>query len=315
MKKILVVGGVSIDTIIHLDRLPEGVPQTLFAKATHQAVGSTGAGKALNLNRLGFEVTLHAMIGDDAPGRLIRENFERENLRFLYDVDPKGTEQHVNLMDGEGGRISIYTNAGTFEPEVDLVRLESLIAETDILVVNILNYCRQILPLAKRRHKEIWCDIHDYDGKNPYHQDFIEAADYLFMSADAMPDYRDFMRRMIEAGKKLVVCTRGKEGAVLATPPHSQAHGEGSNTAFEQSPRNNFIEMAAIRSYPVVDTNGAGDSFFAGYLYGYEQGYAAEKCSQLATIAGGLCVSSRELVHPAMSTAKLEAEYRVHYEE
>ncbi len=44
-------------------------------------------------------------------------------------------------------------------------------------------------------------------------RDFADAADYLFLSSAAMPDYRAFMSRMIREGKKLVVCTHGRNGS------------------------------------------------------------------------------------------------------
>lgn len=71
MPNALIVGGATWDTIIHLDRLPEPRPGTLFSRESYETVGSTGAGKALNLNRLGFDLTFHAMIGDDEPGQAV----------------------------------------------------------------------------------------------------------------------------------------------------------------------------------------------------------------------------------------------------
>lgn len=47
-KPILIIGGVSIDTIIQLDALPEPVPQTIWPNESYSSLGSTGTGKALN---------------------------------------------------------------------------------------------------------------------------------------------------------------------------------------------------------------------------------------------------------------------------
>jgi sugar/nucleoside kinase (ribokinase family) len=293
--RVLVAGGVSFDSIVYLRELPRSAPHTVFSKGFYETVGSTGAGKALNLNRLNFDVTLHALIGDDVPGTVVQTMFERERLRFLYDIDPQGTERHINLMADSGDRISIYAAHATFEPAVNMAQVEAEMSRCDVLALNIINYCRHLIPLAKQYGKPIWCDIHDYDGKNPYHQDFIDAADYLFMSSDAMRDYRAFMQAMIDAGKRLVVCTHGKAGVTALT-----AAGE-------------WLETPALTSYQQVDTNGAGDACFAGYLYGHAQGYPAARCLQLGVVAGGLTVTARELVHPQMSAALLEAEWQRHF--
>ena len=42
----------------------------------HETVGSSGAGKAMNLARLGVDVTLHCLLGDDDAGRRIRHGLE-----------------------------------------------------------------------------------------------------------------------------------------------------------------------------------------------------------------------------------------------
>ena len=116
------------------------------------------------------------------------------------------------------------------------------------------------------------------------------------MSSDALPDYRPFMERQIAAGKQLLVCTHGRSGSTALVP-------DGT-----------WIDIPALSGYEQVDTNGAGDSFFAGLLYGYLQGYDVERSLRLGTITAGLCVTSTELAYPDLSPVLLESEYRRHYE-
>lgn len=297
MTKALVLGGVSVNTIIYLDKFPKPEPQTAFSKGYHETIGSTGAGKALNLKKLGMDVVLHALIGDDYYGQTIRTYLENAGVPFIYDIDPLGTQRHVNLMDDSGGRISIFFAYGTYEPGIDLSRIEKLIPDSDYVVLNVINYCRTLIPLIKKYRKPIWCDIHDYDGKNGYHHDFIAAADYLFLSSDALPDYRTFMEAQIERGKKLVVCTHGTSGATALT-----AHRQ-------------WIETPIIPTYKRKDANGAGDSFFAGYLYGVSKGFPTDKCLRVSTIVAGLCVTSNELAYPQLNERLVAQEYRKHYGE
>ncbi len=292
---LLVVGDVTFNSLLYLDHFPQPRPQTLFSSDFRETLGGTASGKALNLHKLGLNVTLHGLIGDDAPGQFIRAYCEREGLRFLYDIDPRGTQRHVNLMDSSGGRISIYATYATSDPVMDLDRLASVIPACDGVVINLSNYCRRIIPLAERHKKPVWCDIHDYDGHNDYHREFIDHADFLTMSSDALPDYRPFMERQIAAGKQLVVCTHGRGGSTALTPDRV------------------WIDIPALSSYEQVDTNGAGDSFFAGLLYGHVQGYDVKRCLRSGTITAGLCVTSTELAYPDLSPAVLESEYRRHY--
>ncbi len=292
MSRVFVAGAVSYDSIIKLEQFPEPHSQTLFSQTYHEGIGSTGAGKALALHHLALETTFHALVGNDTYGDKIRAYFAEKGIDFLVDSDPAGTERHTNLMDAEGNRISIYTHYATFEPEIDKSAITEAINNADTVVLNIINYCRYLIPLAQEASKPLWIDIHDWDGENSYHQDFVDAADYLFMSSDNMPAYKSFMEKMFESGKKLVVCTHGKEGS-------SAFNGE-------------WYQLPAL-PYDLVDSNGAGDNFFAGFLYAHLQGFDTERCLQYATIAGGLCVTSDEISSPDLSPAKIQSEWQKHY--
>ncbi|MBN1319086.1 MAG: hypothetical protein JXA42_26620 [Anaerolineales bacterium] len=63
--KVLVLGGVSYNMMVYLIQFPEPRSQTLPARGYHETIGSTGAGKALNLHRLGMDVTLYGLVGCD----------------------------------------------------------------------------------------------------------------------------------------------------------------------------------------------------------------------------------------------------------
>ena len=161
--------------------------------------------------------------------------------------------------------------------------------------MNIANYCRNILPICKKLNKEVWTDLHDYDGENEYHQDFIDASDYIFLSSDNLPDYKPFMKLQIENGKKLVVCTHGKNGATAHTK------------------KGEWIEMPIIDTYKMTNANGAGDSFFSGFLYGFSNGYDTEKCMQLGAVTSGLCIDSEMITNNKLNDTLIESECFKHY--
>jgi len=292
---VFVAGGCSWDAIVYLDTFPERT-ETHFARDFQETLGSSGSGKALNLGRLGVDTRFHAMIGEDRYGEAIRERFDAEPVAFEADIDPNGTERHVNLMNDAGERISIFVVSPTQEPDIGYERLERWVAEADALVVSPVNYTRPLLDVAEERATPVWADIHDYDGEDEYYDDFLAAADYLFMSDEGVSDHREFMREQIETDKHLVVCTHGEDGATALT-----ADGE-------------WVEVPAAE-FDMIDTNGAGDAFFAGYLYGHRQRLPVETNLRLGTLAGGLAVSSLDLAHPELSPDRLAAEYEQRYGE
>lgn len=295
MKDIFIVGGVSYNLMIYLDAFPAPIPQTIFSQGYHETIGSTGAGKALNLMNLGFNVTLQSLIGNDEFGKQLRSYLENTSIRYQPDIDPFGTERHVNLMDSEGRRISIFIAPVSQQPEINMGQFETTLEKTDLVVLNIQNYCRYLIPTIKHHGKKIWVDLHDYDGEDTYRQDFIDAADYIQMSSERLDDYHTIMRNLIEQGKEIVVCTHGKNGS-------SAVNQQGD-----------WVYLPILSQYQLVDTNGAGDSFFSGFLYGMRQGYTLKKCMQMATISSGMCITTHELYHPGINPQLLEKAYKSYY--
>jgi acarbose 7IV-phosphotransferase len=280
--KAVVLGGVAWNTMVRLAAFPDPVPQTVFARGGHEAVGSSGAGKALNLRRLGFDVSLWAAIGDDDAGRRIRSALMAEGIGFFGQLDPAGTMRHVNLMDDAGDRISIFVNAGSATLEVDLGFLDPWLADADVVWTTIFDPCRVFLPAIAAAGKARWVDVHDYDGTAPYHQQFVEAADMLFVSSARLADHRRFMRERVDAGARVVVCTHGPAGAIAL------GRDEG------------WVEVPAAPAGSVVDTNGAGDAFSSGFAAAWVRGLGLEVAMHAGALMGAAAVTSPELAPSAV---------------
>lgn len=291
MKNIFIIGGASYNSVISLEDFPKSVPQTIHSCEFDETIGNTGAGKALTLSKLGFHTTFHSLIGEDSYGEKVTSFLKEKKLHFITDIDPKGTERHLNIMNANGERISIFMNPSSATLEIKYSKFEKHLKIADYVIVNIANYCRHILPVCKMLNKEVWTDLHDYDGRNEYHQDFIEGSDYLFLSSDNLPEYKAFMKSQIEKGKKLVVCTHGKDGSTAYT-------NEGI-----------WIETPIIDTYKMINTNGAGDAFFSGFLYGVAKEYDTKKCLQFGTIAAGLCIESKMITNNKLNQTLIENEY------
>lgn len=295
MKKVFTCGGASWNSVITLDKFPGDIAQTIHNCNFDETIGNTGAGKALSLSSLGFHTTFHSLIGDDVYGHRVKKELDLPNLYFTTDIDPRGTERHLNILNSEGERISIFINPSSDYPTLDLDFFQRIIFHADYSVINISNYCRQLLPICKNLNKEIWTDLHDYNLGNPYHQDFINAADYIFLSSDNLPKYEDFMYEQIANGKQLVVCTHAKNGASALTSAGK------------------WYDIPIIEEYEMINTNGAGDSFFSGFLYAFDKDYDTQTCLQYATVNAGLCISSEGVYNPQLNSNLLEGEFQKYY--
>ncbi len=290
MKKILILGGTTFDHIVTLEKFPGAIPQTIHVAPFHEATGSTGAGKALCLTKLGVPNILHSILGNDDWGNKIIRHLKGEKVEFIYDFDPKGTERHFNIMNAGGERISMFITQSSEDLPLNLEAIEEKFRWADIIVLNIIPYCKHLIPLIQKYNKPVWTDLHDYNEGNPYHEPFIETSQYILLSSDNVKDYKMLMKEWIAKGKELVVCTHGKKGATALTN------------------KNEWIEQPAYTHFALRDANGAGDNFFSGFLYGYLKGSSIADCMRYGAICGAYCITSRELVYEKLSAELIEEE-------
>jgi sugar/nucleoside kinase (ribokinase family) len=295
MKKIFIIGGTTYDQVVQLAAFPQPLPHTIHKAQMQEGIGSTGAGKAIPLTQLGVPTQLYSVVGNDVYGEYISNILKELGVHYFLDKDPAGTERHINLMEPNGGRISIFATQSSEILPLNFNDIQKAIKQAELIVINIIAYCKQIAPLLKDIGKPIWTDLHDYDGTNTYHQPFIDVADYIHLSSDLLPNYRARMQAFIAAGKKMVICTHGKLGATLLT-----ANGE-------------WLEQPAFMKLPQVDTNGAGDHFFAGFLFGWLKQYSHQKCLQLGALAAAKSVSSAQLFAADFNENWLETNWKTYF--
>ncbi|MGW8567132.1 carbohydrate kinase family protein [Isoptericola sp. NPDC055881] len=273
---VLVAGPASWNRIVHLDALPEPTPHTVFARGAYDTVGGTSAGKALNLAGLGRGVVLRTVLGDDDEGARVREVLDDAGVRVLAEPAPDGrTESHLNLMDAGGGRLSVYVRAPGEVPASGPVwdaTLEAVDTAATV-VVDLAAHSLPVLAAAAERGRDVWVDLHDYDGAAAFHRPWAEAGTHVFLSSDRLPDHRAFMADRLAAGARLVVCTHGARGATALT-----ADG--------------FLDVPAERVDDVVDTNGAGDGFFVAFLDAHLRGADVAEALSAATAHAARVVRS-----------------------
>lgn len=249
MAEVVVCGPASWNLIVDVDVLPAAVPHTLFATASHETVGGTSAGKALHLVDLGRDVLLHTVLGTDEAAGSVERALASAGVPFSADVVPGPTERHLNLMDPDGRRVSIYLHLPAPVEEPADPSLVAAMSQARALVMDLSTRSRALLETARATGVPIWTDVHDYDGTAEFHRPWLEAADYVFMNDDGLPEPLDFMHGLVEGARaRLVVCTLGSRGAVAVDGDH-RVH-----------------EVPAAPVAEVVDTNGAGDAFMAGCL-------------------------------------------------
>ena len=112
-----------------------------------------------------------------------------EVVRF---TDPAGTAEHVNLMDAQGERISIFARSGSFDLDIPVDEVSGLFDGADVISITQYQYCRPLLRPATETGTPVLIDIHDHDGVDSYQGQSYEAAEWLFLSSVALPTSKDF---------------------------------------------------------------------------------------------------------------------------
>lgn len=242
---VLVLGPASWNDIVLVDALPEPRPQAVFARDSYETLGGTSAGKALHLTELSVPVELRTPVADDPRGQQVLGALEAAGVD-THVLAPTGpTERHVNLMTERGERLSVYATppADTSE-RVPVPGLAGYAA----VVLDLAPWTHRLAQELRGRGLPVWTDLHDHDGADPWRRPFVAAATHVFCSNDALPDPVAFLHGVVDDGATAAVCTLGADGAVGVDADHRE------------------WRVPAHPVERVVDTNGAGDGFFAGTL-------------------------------------------------
>jgi len=120
-----------------------------------------------------------------------------------------------------------------------------------------------------------------------YHQEFIDASDILFASGINIKDQKKFLQDHIKE-KEIVVITNAENGS-LAIDKNNKIYHQKSYNVKE-----------------LVDTNGAGDSYSAGFVYKYIKTESVEESLKFASICGALACESQELFNEKATEEYIE---------
>jgi sugar/nucleoside kinase (ribokinase family) len=252
MGDVVVHGPASWNLVVDLDELPPPEPHMRFAAAHREVLGGTSAGKAAHLRDRGIDVELHTVLGTDAAARAIERALRRATVPYVPTYVEGPSERHLNLMDRTGGRVSIYLDvpdsAGAHDAAGSLDTLLDAVSRARAVVLDLSERSRDVIEPVAALGVPIWTDVHDYDGRAGFQAPFLRAAAFVFMNGDRLDDPYEFLRSCVRRGAQVAVCTLGARGAVAVDAESGDHH------------------VAAEHVDHVVDTNGAGDGFMAGFM-------------------------------------------------
>ncbi|MEV0610505.1 adenosine kinase [Polymorphospora rubra] len=268
---VLVLGGAGVDTIVYVPELPLPLRDSYMVPAIEPRAGQTGDNVAVGLRALGLRTAHIDVLGEDREGDLVQALHEAYDVPLHAVPTKAGTKRAVNLVDPAGRRLSLYDPRGSDADRLPPDLVAAYAASVRLVHVSITHPCQHALPLLAGAPALVSTDLHNWDGENPYHEAFAYAADVVFVSATALADGPATLRRIIDRGRaEVVVATAGAEGG------YALVRGEDRVRPF----------AAAGPVAPVVDSNGAGDAFVSGFLFGRLAGEPVDTCLRYGAVAG-----------------------------
>ncbi|MEU6000305.1 adenosine kinase [Streptomyces sp. NPDC047197] len=267
---VLVLGGAGVDSIVYVPELPLPFADSYMVPAIDMRAGQTGDFVAMGVQALGLRTHHLDMIGADHEGDLVRALHRERGIPLTEVLQPGGTKRAVNLVGPDGRRLSLYDDSRSQEADrLPPATVEALAAVSRHAHVSLTYPCAFTLPTLRAAGVSVSTDLHNWDGVEPYHVAFAYEADLVFLSTAALADPEKTMRQIAARGRaQVVVATAGAEGA------HLLVDGELSHVPTVTPPA------------PVVDSNGAGDAFASGYLFGWLAGESPLRCARYGAIAG-----------------------------
>lgn len=278
MYDLIGLGVSTVDLVALVDHLPV---QEEVQRAIEMVVQGGGpiATAMVTAARLGARVAMLDSIGDDWRGKLILDEFARENV-FTGDmrVHPNHTSSTACIMvhQATGARSIVYApgTAPELTPD-DLPRAE--IESARFLHVNGRHWdaCLQAIEWARAANVQVSFDggAHRY---RPQIRQLVALANVCIVAHEFAMQYtgetdvRKSAEVLLAVGPSLVVITEGIQGSWISTR-------DGK-----------FFHQPAFRFPKAIDTTGCGDSYHGAFLFGLLQEWSLEKTARWASAVAAL---------------------------
>ena len=281
---VLVLGDASPGLVLSgSDVDPEFGQQEKLIDRALLTVGGSGAIFACAAAKLGLAVGLCGVVGDDAFGHFVRDELRdrRVDVRGLT-VD-RSHATGVTLVLSRGEDRAVLTAPGTSallsgaHVDLDLMRSARHVYVSSYFLQRALQ--PDIASLFDEAHSAGATTSLDpnWDASDSWNGDLLG----LLPSVDVfLPNSAEARRITGIDDIDVALESLAGRGGVVAIK-----FGDGGGMV--QGSGGDAIRVPGI-SVEVVDTNGAGAAFDAGFLAGWLEGWAAERALALANVCGGL---------------------------
>lgn len=258
MKKTLVVGSLNMDLITRVIATPQ-VGETVFGQDFEYVPGGKGANQAVAMGKLGANVTMVGVVGDDDYGKQLLASLKENNVHIDHITLSKNaqTGTAIIILNENGNNSIIVIPGANFQLTEDLIT-ENLLSGYDYLVAQLeipIATLEKVFKIAKA--KNIFTVLNPAPAQS-LSAELISNIDLLIPNdtefelltgntTKSEQSIQSGVSKLKKMGVKNILLTLGHKG--------SRYFGaDGQDFSF------------GIYNIKVVDTTAAGDSFIGGLV-------------------------------------------------
>ena len=278
---ILIAGEINPDLILSGDVLPEFGQVEKLVETASLTIGSSSAIFACGAARLGLKVAFIGVCGDDVFGRFMLDEMSKRNVDVNNVIVRSNGQTGLSVILNNRSDRAILTHSGLIAELRSSDISDNLLRQSKHL--HVASYFLQTklqpdLPNLFDRAHVLGLTTSLDTNYDPSEQWF--GFDELLSGTDV------FLPNQVEALSITKASDVESAARRLATKAKLVAVKLGANGSLACS--QNSVSKSTSISVKVVDTVGAGDSFDAGFLYGYLNNWELEKTLRLACVCGAL---------------------------
>ncbi|PLR96131.1 sugar kinase [Bacillus sp. T33-2] len=307
-RQVLCIGGANVDRKIQtLGRLEYG---TSNPAGSSQSCGGVARNIAETLGRLGCDVGLLTVVGEDHEGQWLLDN-----TRAYADTTPSQvfpgmqTGTYTAVLDNDGemavalADMTIYDSVGPDLLEKKwghLASSEMVMLDTNFpaeVLAKAITRCEEediplcITPVSSPKIKKL--------PKNLAGVTWLVANKYEAeaLSGTKINSEGDFFRTaeiIMKKGVQKVVISRGDKGLIFFT-------------------RSGEAGVLLPPKINVQDVTGAGDSLVAGIIYAHLNGVNTEDACKIGIACSILTLQSKETVNPTLNNKRLQETFKQYF--
>ena len=293
MKKIVVIGSISIDNVVYTQNMPQP-GMTVYGESFISNVGGKGANQACAINFLGGDVVFYGAIGDDENGKKAENYLKYAGLTAFLKKSRYQTgiaSITIDMVSAEN-RIVIVQGANLDITKEDIDQID--FSKEDILLLQLENDIDStIYAMKKAKENGLLVVL----NPAPYHSlpdDVYQYIDFFIPNEHELEQFTpnvdgDYLAKaqcLVNKGIKQVIVTLGKKGSLYV----------------------NEEKYLLVKPYKVkaVDTTAAGDSYCGAFVTALAQDKTIAEAMDFASKASSITVTRKGAISslPRLSDLK-----------